>query len=138
MKGKGSGPMNANQMKHAASLEEWTQRIMACRASGHSVKVWCKDNEVSPSTYYRWEREIFRQIEKPGTEEDVIQSEALVPSMKQNLVEVPLGERTCTSPEPTIQFCPVAAIRVGQMEVSLTNAASGELIKQLKELFPQC
>ena len=26
--------MHAAQMKHAANLEEWKQRIMACRASG--------------------------------------------------------------------------------------------------------
>ncbi len=132
--------MNANQMKHAANLEAWKERIMICRSSGLSVKAWCTGNQVSPSTYYRWEREIFGQIKKAGVEEaeDSIQCGALLPAPKHDLVEVPMAEPASKSSARSEQtaFCPVAVIRIGQMEVSLTNAVSSKLIKQLKELIP--
>ena len=33
--------MHATQMKHAANLEVWKERIMDCRASGLTVREWC-------------------------------------------------------------------------------------------------
>ena len=131
--------MNANQMKHAANLEAWKERIMRCRSSGLSVNAWCRGNQVSASTYYRWEREIFGQIKKADVAEaeDSIQSKALLPAPKHDLVEVPVAEPASpflVRSEQTV-FSPVAVIRNGQMEVSLTNEVSSKLIKQLKELI---
>ena len=132
--------MNANQMKHAANLAEWKQRIVDCRASGLSVRAWCEGKQVSPSTYYRWEREIFGRIKKPSADEtaEPLACEDLLPSSHHDLVEVPLDEPTCATMTPTDHtgFCPVAVIRVGQMELSLTNAVSAKLMKQIKELIP--
>lgn len=39
---EGCGTVNANQMKHAANLAAWKERIVECRASGIPVKVWCE------------------------------------------------------------------------------------------------
>ena len=132
--------MNANQMKHAANLAAWKQRIIDCRASGQPVKTWCGNNHCNPSTYYRWEREIFGRIKKPATEDaDVlVGGEALLPAPRQELVEVPLAEPVRIASAPVIQssFSPVAVIRIGLMEISLTNAVSTRLMKQFKELFP--
>ena len=132
--------MNANQMKHAANLAEWKQRIMDCRASGISVRAWCEGKQVSPSTYYRWERELFGRIKKMDTEgaAEPLACEALLLSPHHDLVEVPLDEPTCATMTPPDHtgFCPVAVIRIGQMELSLTNAVSAKLMKQIKELIP--
>ena len=125
--------MNANQMKHAAKLEAWKQRIMECRGSGQPVKTWCRNNHCDPSTYYRWEREIFGRIKAPAGES----AEALIPAPRQDLVEVPLAEPVSMAPVSVMQasFNPVAVIRIGSMELSLTNAVSAKLIKQLKGLM---
>ncbi len=45
-------------LTNVANLAEWKQRIIECRASGQPVKTWCKNNDCTPSTYYRWEREV--------------------------------------------------------------------------------
>ena len=84
--------MNANHMKHAARLEDWKERIMECRASGLPVRTWCAQNSCSPSTYYRWERELFGRIRKPADEavDLVVRSEAMPVAAKQELVEVPV------------------------------------------------
>ena len=132
--------MNANQMKHAANLAAWKQRIIECRSSGQPVKTWCEKNQWNPSTYYRWEREIFGRLKKPDMEDTelLVGGEALLPAPRQELVEVPLAEPVNMAPVSVMQpsFSPVAVIRVGSMELSLTNAVSTRLMKQLKELFP--
>ena len=68
----------------------------------------------------------------------LVGSEVLLPAPKQDLVEVPLPGASSNSPVSVVQspFRPVAVIRIGTMEISLTNSVSGKLIKQIKELLP--
>ncbi len=56
--------MTVTELKHAAKREEWQEKIMECRNSGEPVRKWCAQRQVSASTYYRWEREIFGGIQK--------------------------------------------------------------------------
>ena len=48
--------MNVQELAHAARAAEWQERIRVCRSSGMSVTRWCEENQISPKTYYRWER----------------------------------------------------------------------------------
>ena len=41
---------------------EWAARIRSCRSSGLSVRQWCSDHNISPQTYYRWQRRIFDMV----------------------------------------------------------------------------
>lgn len=138
--------MHATQMKHAAYLEEWKQRIMDCRASGLTVREWCSQNSWSASTYYRWEREAFGSLEKePGNPEGCCT--AVVPVSRQALVELPTSEppvtvspATCAEAPakedaPVQAFHPVAILHVGDVELSLTNEVSHKLMRQIKELL---
>ena len=138
--------MHATQIKHAANLEVWKQRIMTCRASGLSVREWCSQNSWSTSTYYRWEREAFGNVEKePGNPGD--RCTAVVPVSRQALVELPISAPSApASPvaeaeAPTKEtasaqaFRPVAILRVGDTELSLTNEVSHKLMRQIKELL---
>lgn len=133
--------VNANKMKHVANLTEWKERIIACRASGLSVKEWCQQNGKTISTYYRWEREIFGHIKKQASTENPadVNEDALMLVSGKELVELPITETSNAmevtgSPEQET-FRPVAVVRMGAMEVSLTNAVSPKLMKQLKELI---
>lgn len=151
--------MRATELKHAANLEEWKKRIIDCRASGLTVRKWCSQNAWSTSTYYRWEREVFgdlgEQPEEPGPT-----CTAIAPAPVQSLVEIPVAasgsqalasvEAKSTSvrplrtrktaahrasPEETPTFRPVAVLRVGDTELSLTNEVSHKLMRQIKELL---
>ena len=51
--------MTVLEVKHQGKLKEWQERIIACRSSGEPVKTWCREQGISVTTYYRWEREIF-------------------------------------------------------------------------------
>ena len=151
--------MHATELRHAANLEEWKKRIMACRASGLTVREWCSQNAWSTSTYYRWEREAFgalgEQQDQPGKP-----CTAIAPASGQTLVEIPVAvsgsqalapaEATQMSARPprarksavhrapqeaASVFRPVAVLRVGDTELSLTNEVSQKLMRQIKELL---
>ena len=51
--------MNSSTLKHQAKLQEWAMTVQECRASGRPVRHWCKENGITPATYYRWERELL-------------------------------------------------------------------------------
>jgi hypothetical protein len=138
--------MHATQIKHAANLEEWKRRIMECRASGLTVREWCSQNSWSTSTYYRWEREAFGSLEKdPGVPEGCCT--AVVPVSRQALVELPISsppaigslatdkETPAKEIAPIQAFHPVAILRMGDTELSLTNEVSHILMRQLKDLL---
>ena len=130
--------MNVNDAKHQARLAEWKTVIAECRSSGQTVKQWCAANGRNTSTYYRWEREIFGNIRK-DTGKKV---EALAPvelsAVKQPIMaELPVSEPKPVSSDTcheTERFQAAAVVRVGKLEVELSNAVSPKLMRQLKEL----
>ena len=116
--------MDVNAVKHQAKLLEWKDRVADCRSSGMSVKHWCEENGCSPKTYYRWEQEILgkvRQIAKT-------QSQPV-------LAELPLPKPVQDCSLKRDVFVPAAVIRIGQMELELSNTVSAELLSQLKGLM---
>ena len=133
--------MNVNDAKHQARLAEWKMLIAQCRSSGLSVKQWCAENGRDPSTYYRWEREILGRIRDGSCEK----TEALSPTARPKLTvvqqpvlaELNVAEPTLATsavrPEPE-KFHAAAVIRVGRLEMELSNAVSPRLMQQLKEL----
>ena len=135
--GKDVELVNSNGLKHAVNLAQWKERIIDCRASGLTVQVWCEKNGWNKSTYYRWEREIFGRMAENANQGSEAEPEdtALVPIAGQQLVEIPVVEKPVAPPAPA--YCPVAVVRVGEMELSLTNAVSPRLMKQLKEMLPR-
>lgn len=56
--------MDAWEAKHQAKLPIWKARIAECRSSGISVRQWCLEHSISPTTYYRWEREALSRIKE--------------------------------------------------------------------------
>ena len=60
--------MTVLEVKHQGKMKEWQERIIECRSSGEPVKTWCREQGISVTTYYRWEREIFGRVgrEKGG------------------------------------------------------------------------
>ena len=133
--------MNVNDAKHQARLAEWKMLIAQCRSSGLSVKQWCAENGRDPSTYYRWEREIFGRIKngsgkKPEELPPAARPEP--PAVQQPvLAELAVAKPTLATAaaQPELErFCAAAVIRVGKLEMELSNAVSPKLMKQLKEL----
>ena len=51
-----TGLQTLNQQQRTAL---WAERIQACRSSGPTVQIWCRENGVSQASYYTWQRRIF-------------------------------------------------------------------------------
>ena len=49
------------QVKTQLRLESWKQLISECQASGMPVCSWCKQNNVSESSYYYYLKRIRQQ-----------------------------------------------------------------------------
>ena len=128
--------MQVNEIKHQVKLAEWKQRIIECRSSGKGVMEWCREKGYTRTTYYRWEREIFGRASRANTSEDQPRP---LPPMHLELAELAVANND----RPEVQassgmmtsFHPAAILRVGKVEVSLSNSASANLMGQIKELL---
>jgi putative transposase len=54
--------MGIQAMKHEALLREWREAVAECRASGKSVRQWCKEQEIREKKYYYWEKRVLSEI----------------------------------------------------------------------------
>ncbi len=48
------------------TMHKWTRLVAACEKSDLSINRWCKEQGISPSTYYKYRREL-RLLEEEGT-----------------------------------------------------------------------
>lgn len=60
--------MTSNELKHQAKVQKWGLAIQDCRSSGLSVREWCRQRGITPTTYYRWEREVLSGIGRKDAE----------------------------------------------------------------------
>ena len=115
--------MTSTELKHHARLQTWSEAVRDCRSSGLSVKQWCRQREITTTTYYRWEREVLNlaNTEKhPGTESAVTFAE-LPPAQEQQKV----SERAAT-------------FRCGDIHIDIYNEASPELLRSILEAVQLC
>ena len=118
--------MTVTEIKHAAKRQEWQEKIMECRSSGEPVQQWCAEGQISPTTYYRWEREIFGRVGRKGKE-----SQALAVTAPE-FVEAP-AVRSCGVPGQAI-----ITLRAGIMEVEIYAGAGGNEIEAVCRALKQC
>ena len=52
--------MSVQELKHAAKLQEWSEKVAECRSSGIGVKAWCAEQGIALKTYYNWEKQIVK------------------------------------------------------------------------------
>lgn len=133
--------MTVNEVKHQAKLAEWKERILDCRSQGIPVAEWCAQNGCHKTTYYKWEREIFGKLSALNKEPHSKPVECIVPAMPASQPE--FAELSIAAPSPLAlledthpkKFEPVAMIRIGKVELELSNAVSENLMHQLKGLM---
>ena len=53
--------MGVQAIKHAAMLQEWTERIAQCRSSNMTVKARCESQGIGIKAYYYWERQFIKE-----------------------------------------------------------------------------
>lgn len=131
--------MGVQKIKHAASLAEWRERILACRSSGLPVLEWCKRENINVKTYYRWERLYMAEAEnsltqvRDGASVQLIQVEpALLPSVAERTsgrcsAQVSCGEQAVHS----------IRIQYGQASIELSTTTGVNTIAALVKALSQ-
>lgn len=115
--------MTTNELKHQAGLQVWSQRVQNCRGSGLSVRRWCREQGITTTTYYRWEREILAAASNSVKRPQGATVFAELPSP---------GAVQQNSPERT------ATLRIGEHSIDLYQQMDPQILKTLVELLRSC
>ena len=115
--------MTSAKLKHRVKLQEWAARIQDCRSSGLSVRVWCRQEEINATTYYRWERELLALAETELCSSVSAVRFAELPTPKQGSRNV--AERCAT-------------LRIGSASLDIYSGCDSEQLKMLVELLCLC
>lgn len=116
--------MTSIELKHQAQLQEWASAIKECRSSGRSVREWCRQQGITPTTYYRWEREVL----------------AVAGSMAQQdgqesvtFAKVPVSRQECRNEAERS-----ATLYVGNVRMDIYPSCGREQLKILVEMLHIC
>ena len=95
-------------------LVEWGQRVEACRNSGQRVSEWCAKQGIPVSTYYSWQRKVFRAV---SMENEVC------------FAEIPIKPARSET---------AASIQCGELRVDIHAGADGETILVIIQALKSC
>lgn len=115
--------MTSTALKHQARLRSWAEAIRDCRSSGLSVKQWCRQREITTTTYYRWERELLAlaNAERNNAEDAAV-----------TFVELPTAQQQRNVSERA------ATIRFSNTSIDIYNEVSPELLKVMLATLQSC
>ena len=65
------------EVKQQVRLENWAAEVESCAASGLTVQQWCRENGMSPKTYYYHLRKV---------RESIIESEPVIVPLNNKIV----------------------------------------------------
>ena len=95
---------------------EWAARIRSCRSSGLSVRQWCSEHQISPQTYYRWQRRLF----------DMVKAQQ----------EVQFADVTPT--QPVVVGGVAVTVRIAGAEVDIHNGADAATVETVLRILKSC
>ena len=116
--------MTSIELKHQARLQEWAVAIQDCRSSGLSVRQWCRERGTTPTTYYRWEREL---LSVAGT------AKALPETPAGAFAELPVPKQACCNTAERS-----AALHLDNVSIDIYPQCGTEQLKTLIELLRIC
>ena len=112
------------ELKHQAQLQGWVAAIQACRSSGLSVRKWCRQQEISPSTYYRWEREVLSVAGSMAQQRE---------QGSVTFAEVPVPKKECCNEAEHS-----ATLYAGKVRIDIYPSCGREQLKTLIEVLHIC
>lgn len=91
-----------------SKLQQWMARVADCRNSSLTVRDWCREHNVSPQTYYKWQRRVYEYAK----------------SQQPQFAEVTLPDRERRSQ-------PVATLKSGGIEADIYSGIEKETLELL-------
>ena len=116
--------MTSIELKHQARLQEWAGAIRDCRSSGLSVRQWCRERGTTPTTYYRWERELLSVAST---------AKALPETPATAFAELPVPKQVCYNTAERS-----ATLHLDNVSIDIYPQCGTEQLKTLVEIFRRC
>ena len=116
--------MTSIELKHQARLQEWAGAIRDCRSSGLSVRQWCRERGTTPTTYYRWERELLSVASR---------TKALPETPAIAFAELPAPKQACCNAAERS-----ATLHVDNVSIDIYPQCGAEQLKTLVEILRTC
>ncbi len=116
--------MTSIELKHQAQLQEWASAIKECRSSGRSVREWCRQQGITPTTYYRWEREVLSVAGSMAQQEG---------RDRVAFAKVPMPRQECRNEAEHS-----ATLYVGNVRMDIYPSCGREQLKILVEMLHIC
>ena len=113
--------MTSTELKHQAQIAKWTELIKECRSSGLPVKTWCQQAQITPSTYYRWERNVLASVETNRHSE------------KTAFAEVSVSKSVSRNVSSSS-----ATFRIGELSLDICAGCDMDQLKLLAEMLKPC
>ena len=95
-------------------MQEWAEKIRACRSSSLSVRAWCRENNVPISSFYYWQKKIFNRVS----------------GRESRFVEIPVSEKS--------NYVAIARLTVNGIAVELLSGISVTEIAEIIAVLKQC
>lgn len=95
-------------------MQEWADKIRACRSSSLSVRAWCRENNVPISSFYYWQKKIFNRVS----------------GRESSFVEIPVSEKS--------SYGAIARLTVNGIAVELLSGISATEIAEIIAGLKQC
>jgi len=107
--------------KHQANLELRRQSVLECRNSNLTVKQWCAEHHINPSTFYRWQKEVWNhETQSLISERQVAAAEPI----RFAEISVPDVMKTASSEADIV-------LRKDEWTVEIRNSVDAALLSQI-------
>lgn len=107
-------------MSRQERLADWSERIVACRNSGMSVRRWCQEHGVAEKTYYYWQRRLFEALSRK-------QQEGVTPAFAE------------VTPAQSVRSGNVAVtVRIAGAEADICNGADAATVETVLRVLKSC
>ena len=100
-------------------LAVWSERIMACRSSGMSVRSWCQENRISEKTYFYWQKKLFETL-----------------AQQQNTAAPAFAEVTPLQPARTGNVA--ITVRMSGIEADIHSGADAATVEAVLRILKSC
>lgn len=125
--------MKTNQKIHQLHLNEWAQRFADQKASGLTVKQWCKDNNFTIHAYNYWKR-VFKEEVGNQVLPDIVP--LVLPEAECKTLSVSQVQQSYPHPVFSPNATPHNAIRANCATAVLTiNGITVEVSSDVSEEF---
>ncbi len=117
--------MSSTSLKYQAWLREWSVTVQNCRGSGLPVSRWCRENGITATTDYRWEREVLAIAET---------SRKLSEHAPVQFAELP------SKPQPVSRSVsePSATLHIDNDSIDLYQELTPDLLQSLVKALRSC